>query len=146
MAKLPAIPENLHDQVMTWTGEGKPVEAIRALLKEQHNINCSPNAVYRLLKKIRQGRQEIAKAAYAAEMEKTANSDVKIMSEVTKSLFDKWKNAKTIKEELQIAAELRMWVRDKMALSGIDLKQDADEDIKDELLDELEDLKLSKLN
>lgn len=142
MAKIAVIPEKLHYQVMDWTAEGKPAHIIIDLLKKDHNINCSITAVYRLIKKIRLERQEIATAAYSVEIEKTAFSDIKIMSEIVSTFYQEWQTCHEPLLKLKIAAELRMWVKDKMSLAGLNLDNKSNsEEIKEELLEELEELR-----
>jgi hypothetical protein len=143
MARLPSIPETEQHKVLVWTAEGKTQAQCVELLKSECGITTSVTSVYRLLQKTRQGRQEIAKALYAEEIQKTAVQDIKIMSDIIQTYYKEWKETKNKREQLRMAAELRMWIRDKMAISGLHDDTDFTDEIaaKDEFIDELNKLK-----
>lgn len=141
MAKIANIPENLRQQVMNWSAEGDPAQTIADKLKTFHNINCHVSSVYRLLNKTRKERQEVAKAKYAEEVEKTAGQDIKIMSDVIETYYKKWKSAKNDSDSIKIAAEMRAWIKDKMVLAGIDKDMFDHDAAKDEFIEELNKLK-----
>lgn len=115
---LTKIPPNLHQQIMNWHAEGKPVRSMRALLQNEYQITIGNEGIYRIIKKYRKERQEVARAIYAQELAHTAFQDIQIMSDVVQSLYIKYKNAVCLKDELAIAAELRLWVRDKVVITG----------------------------
>lgn len=142
MGRMITIPEKLHQQVMNWTAEGKKSYIIANLLEIDYGIKCSQETVSRLIRKIRLERQEAASAAYTEEIEKTANSDVKIMSDVVSTFYKDLQTCQDPVLKLKIAAELRMWVKDKMSIANLNLEDKSNsQEIKDELLEELEELR-----
>jgi len=82
MARLKNIPPNLYDSIADESAKGKSCREIVEWLQQEHKIKSPVPSISRLLREVKDERQEIAKRAYANAVAKSANQDIFILGDV----------------------------------------------------------------
>lgn len=85
MARPTAIPHRLHDAVLEKAGENWGTRRISDWLKTEHKVNASHNAVAKLLRELRKGREEVTRAVVAEKLSGTVTKDLDVLSDLRES-------------------------------------------------------------
>ena len=145
MARLGKIPDNLHDEIQKLAGEGYSADKVKVWLKKEHNIDASHSTVSRLLRDMKEERQEIAQRAYADAVANSANQDILILGEMIVKLNQKVTkafNAEQLVIGTKMAETLLKYLSRRMDLSGLNIKDKPDDQLlKEELLKKIEEFK-----
>ncbi len=142
MARKTGIPETLYEEVILKSAQGESGQKIANWLKATHNIQISTSSITRLLKSKKQERQQIAQAAYAEAVAKSANQDLKILDDVTNRLYVKVMKALDNDDDTKakhLADTLHKYLATRMELSGINQPDSIqpEEDVLQGLLDRI---------
>jgi hypothetical protein len=135
------IPEMYHNDVLRLSAEGKEAKAIELwLAQEPRFIHVTVACVLNLLSSKRKERQEIAKMIYADEVAKSANMDIKILSNMIDRCYLEANKAFDEDKPMigaRLADTLIKYVDRRMMLSGIDKPEENDEIILESLMAKL---------
>lgn len=144
MARKTAIPENLYEEILAMSANGQSCQKICEWAKVTHGISCSISSVSRLLKIKKAERQQVAQAAYAEAVAKSANQDLKIIDDIANKFYTRIMKAMDeddIATARQLADSLHKYLATRIELSGINRPDSnaSQDDVLQGLLDKLGD-------